>query len=96
MKIAIIGTGVSGLLTARLLCGEHDVSVFEAANYAGGHANTVECETLGRRFAVDTGFMVFNRRTYPNFCRLLELLEITSQPSDMSFSVQCEKTGLEY
>ena len=97
MRIAIIGTGISGSLVARLLATRHDVTVFEANNYAGGHANTVD--VVGwrrRRFPVDTGFMVFNRRTYPNFCRLLELLEITSQPSDMSFSVRCAKTGLEY
>lgn len=96
MRIAIIGTGISGSLVARLLSTEHDVTVFEANNYPGGHANTVDVVLDGRRFPVDTGFMVFNRRTYPNFCRLLQLLEITSQPSDMSFSVRCAKTGLEY
>ena len=96
MRIAVIGTGISGSLVARLLAYEHEVTVFEANNYPGGHANTVDVSVEGERFSVDTGFMVFNRRTYPNFCRLLELLEITSQPSDMSFSVRCGKTGLEY
>ena len=96
MRIAIIGTGISGSLVARLLATQHEVTVFEANHYPGGHANTVDVSLAGRRFPVDTGFMVFNRRTYPSFCRLLELLEIRSQPSDMSFSVRCAKTGLEY
>lgn len=95
-RIAIIGTGVSGSVAARLLATRHEVTVFEANDYPGGHANTVDVTVGGREFAVDTGFMVFNRRTYPNFCRLLEFLEVTSQPSDMSFSVRCTKTGLEY
>jgi predicted NAD/FAD-binding protein len=96
MRIAIIGTGISGSLVARLLASRHEVTVFEANSYAGGHANTVEVSVSGDCFPVDTGFMVFNERTYPNFCRLLGLLEIKSQPSDMSFSVRCSKTGLEY
>ncbi len=95
-RIAIIGTGVSGSLAARLLSTEHDVTVFEAQHYVGGHANTVDVELDDTTFAVDTGFMVFNRRTYPHFCRLLDLLGVASQPSDMSFSVQCGRTGLEY
>ncbi len=96
MQIAIIGTGISGSLAARLLSTRHDVTVFEANHYAGGHANTVDISVGGKAFQVDTGFMVFNRRTYPNFCRLLEYLEISSQPSDMSFSVRCSRTGLQY
>ena len=96
MGIAIIGSGISGSLVARILSTAHQVTVFEASGYAGGHANTVDVELDGSTYPVDTGFMVFNRRTYPNFCRLLELLEITSQSSDMSFSVSCEHTGLEY
>ncbi len=96
MRIAIIGTGISGSLVARLLASRHEVTVFETNRYAGGHANTVDASVHGDRFPVDTGFMVFNERTYPNFCRLLGLLEIKSQPSDMSFSVRCSKTGLEY
>jgi predicted NAD/FAD-binding protein len=96
MRIAIIGTGVSGSVAARLLSTRHEVTVFEANDYAGGHANTVDVAVGGQSFPVDTGFMVFNRRTYPNFCRLLEMLEIPSQPSDMSLSVRCAKTGLEY
>jgi len=86
MKVAVIGGGVSGLVTARILCREHDVVVFEAGHYAGGHANSVDVEVGGRRFVADTGFMVFNDRTYPNFCRLLEILDISARDSDMSFS----------
>lgn len=95
-RIAVIGTGISGSLAARLLAARHEVTVFEANDYPGGHANTVDVELAGQVFPVDTGFMVFNRRTYPNFCRLLELLEVPSQPSNMSFSVRCHRTGLEY
>ncbi len=96
MRIAIIGTGISGSLAARLLSTKHLVSVFEANHYAGGHAHTVDVAIAGESFPIDTGFMVFNRRTYPNFCRLLELLEVSSQPSDMSFSVRCSQSGTEY
>ena len=96
MRIAVIGTGVSGNLVARLLSSRHEVTVFEANDFAGGHANTVDVSVEGRQFSVDTGFMVFNERTYPNFCRLLGLLGVDSQPSEMSFSVHCDRTGLEY
>jgi predicted NAD/FAD-binding protein len=96
MRIAIIGTGISGSLTTRLLSTQHDVTVFEANSYPGGHTNTVDVSVFGNQYQVDTAFMVFNRQTYPNFCRLLQLLQIKSQPSDMSFSVRCSKTGLEY
>jgi uncharacterized protein len=96
MRIAIIGSGISGLLTARLLAADHDIHVFEANNYAGGHTNTVSFEVSGRQYAADTGFMVFNDRTYPNFVRLLQILDIPARNSDMSFSVRCDKTGLEY
>ena len=96
MKIAIIGSGISGLLSARLLAADHDIYVFEANNYAGGHTNTVSFEAFGRRYAADTGFMVFNDRTYPNFIRMLEMLDVPARSSDMSFSVRCDKTGLEY
>ncbi|QEG40965.1 NAD(P)/FAD-dependent oxidoreductase [Roseimaritima ulvae] len=96
MRVAVIGTGISGSLAARLLASQHHVTVFEASPYGGGHANTVDVWIDGRCYCLDTGFMVFNRRTYPNFCRLLEMLETPSQLSDMSFSVRCGKTGLEY
>jgi uncharacterized protein len=96
MRIAIIGSGISGLLTARLLAVDHEIHVFEAADYAGGHTNTVSCEVFGRVYAVDTGFMVFNDRTYPHFIRMLQMLDIPARNSDMSFSVRCDRTGLEY
>jgi len=96
MKIAVIGAGISGNVVARLLAAEHDVTLFEAAGYAGGHTNTVSFDAWGRSWQVDTGFMVFNDRTYPNFIRLLQLLDVPAQDSDMSFSVCCARTGLEY
>jgi uncharacterized protein len=96
MKIAIIGSGVSGLLSARLLAVDHDIHVFEGNNYAGGHTNTVSFEAFGHQYAADTGFMVFNDRTYPNFIRMLDMLGVAARDSDMSFSVRCDKTGLEY
>ena len=71
MKIAVVGTGISGLVAARELTRDHEVDVFEAAAYAGGHTNTVDVVEDGRTLAIDTGFIVFNERTYPNFCRLL-------------------------
>jgi uncharacterized protein len=96
MKIAVIGTGISGMLAARLLARDNDLHAFEANNYVGGHTNTVTFEASGKRYAVDTGFMVFNDRTYPNFIRMLGLLGISGRWSDMSFSVRCDKSGLEY
>ncbi len=96
LKIAIIGTGISGMVAAWLMHRRHDITVFEANNYVGGHTNTVRVEQAGQTYAVDTGFIVFNERTYPNFCRLLDRLGVASQESEMSFSVQCERTGLEY
>ncbi|MGB6044227.1 MAG: FAD-dependent oxidoreductase, partial [Pirellulales bacterium] len=96
MKIAIVGTGISGNLIARLLAADHDVHLFEAAGRVGGHTHSQDIEAFGRTYTVDTGFMVCNDRTYPNFLRLLELLEIPTRPSDMSFSVRCDRTGLEY
>lgn len=96
MKIAIVGTGISGMVAACLLHQDHEITVFEAADYIGGHTNTLEVQLDGRTYAVDTGFIVFNDWTYPNFVRLLNRLGVASQPSDMSFSVKCERTGLEY
>jgi predicted NAD/FAD-binding protein len=87
MKIAIIGAGISGLTCAHLLHREHDVQVFEAGDYAGGHSHTVDVETASGCYAVDTGFIVFNDRNYPNFERLLSELDVATQPSTMSFGV---------
>jgi predicted NAD/FAD-binding protein len=96
MKIAVVGTGIAGMVAAYRLCRDHDVTVFEARDRLGGHTHTVGVEQDGERYAVDTGFIVFNDRTYPNFVRLLDELGVASQPSSMSFSVRCERTGLEY
>ena len=96
MKIAIVGTGISGNLAARLLWQEHEVAVYEAAPSLGGHTRTLDVAAFGRTWRVDTGFMVYNERTYPNFCRLLRLLGVEGQETDMSFSVRCERSGLEY
>jgi uncharacterized protein len=71
MKIAIIGSGISGLTCAYLLNRQHDITVFEASDWVGGHSHTVDVEVKGERFAIDTGFIVFNDWTYPNFIRLL-------------------------
>ena len=87
MKIAIIGTGISGLTAAYLLHRHHDISVYEANNYIGGHTATVDVEIEGRRHAVDTGFIVYNDWTYPNFIKLMERLEVESQCTEMGFSV---------
>jgi predicted NAD/FAD-binding protein len=96
MRIAVIGSGISGMVAAYLLCQEHDVVVFEANDYIGGHTNTIDVGRNGVNYRVDTGFIVFNKENYPNFVKLMERLGITYQPSTMSFSVQCERTGLEY
>lgn len=96
MKVAVIGSGISGMLVAYLLCEEHDVTLFEANEKLGGHTNTVRVSLEGRDYDVDTGFIVFNDWTYPNFIKLMDRLGVASQPSSMSFSVTCEKTGLEY
>ncbi len=96
MKLAIVGAGVSGLTSAWLLSRSHDITVFEAADWIGGHTHTVDVERDGRSWPIDTGFIVFNDRTYPGFCRLLQQLEVETLESSMSFSVRCEATGLEY
>ncbi|MSN24699.1 MAG: NAD(P)-binding protein [Geobacter sp.] len=96
MKIAIIGGGISGLTAAHLLCGEHEITLFEANDYLGGHTNTLDLRHEGQQYAVDTGFIVFNERTYPNFIKLLARLDVASQPSVMSFAVDCQVSGLQY
>ncbi len=95
MRIAVIGAGVSGLTCAHMLHREHDIVVYEAADYAGGHAHTVFAETPSGAHAVDTGFIVFNDRNYPGFERLLAELDVATQPSQMSFGVS-DGRGFEY
>jgi predicted NAD/FAD-binding protein len=96
MKIAVIGTGISGMTVASLLHPEHDLTVFEADDYIGGHSHTVDIQVGGNTYAVDTGFIVFNELNYPNFVKLMKKLGVPWQKSSMSFSVKCLKTGLEY
>ncbi len=96
MKIAVIGSGIAGNVAARRLGAAHDVTVFEAASHVGGHTHTHTVEHEGRPVTVDTGFIVFNERNYPNFTALLRELGVASQASEMSFSVQCRGSGLEY
>ncbi len=96
MKLAIVGTGIAGMTAAHLLHPDHDLTIYEAGEYIGGHTNTVDVNLQGTTYAVDTGFIVFNDWTYPNFIALLDRLGVASQPSAMSFSVRCEETGLEY
>ncbi len=96
MKIAIVGTGISGMVSAYLLHREHEITVFEAAGYVGGHTNTIDVNLNGQTYAIDTGFIVFNDWTYPNFIALLKKLGVQSQASEMSFSVTCQRSGLEY
>jgi predicted NAD/FAD-binding protein len=96
MRIAVVGAGVAGLHVAWRLSREHDVTLYEANDYAGGHTATVDVEWEGRTYGVDTGFIVFNDWTYPNFIAMLRELGVAWQPSNMSFSLRCERTGLEY
>ena len=96
MKLAIIGSGISGLVAAYRLHDDHEITVFEANDYPGGHTNTVDLDIDGEQHAIDTGFIVFNDWTYPNFIRLLSELGVASRPTTMSFSVRNDRTGLEY
>lgn len=96
MKIAIIGTGISGMTAAYLLNQEHDIVVFEANEYIGGHTNTIQVEREHGSYAVDTGFIVFNQSTYPNFVKLMKQLGVGWQDSNMSFSLKNKESGLEF
>jgi predicted NAD/FAD-binding protein len=95
-KIAIIGTGISGLTAAYLLSKKHQVTVFEKNAMIGGHTATVDVSLDNEKYAIDTGFIVFNNRTYPNFLALLSEIGIDKQETEMSFSVHNNATGLEY
>lgn len=96
MKIAIIGTGISGLTCGYYLHKQHDITVFEANDYIGGHTATVDVDVDGKSYAVDTGFIVYNDRTYPNFIALMDEIGVEGRPSQMSFSVRNDSSGLEY
>ena len=96
MRIAIVGSGISGLICAHLLGEENEITLFESDSRPGGHVNTVQTKGRTGIFQVDTGFIVFNRENYPNFVRLLEKLKVVSQQTRMGFSVRSENTGIEY
>ena len=96
MKIAIIGSGIAGNTLAHHLHQQHDITVFESNSHIGGHTHTHDIILDGHHHSVDTGFIVFNDRTYPHFIEMLDKIGVQYQPSNMSFSVRCEKTGLEY
>ena len=95
-KIAVVGAGISGLATAWLLAPRHGVTLFEASPSLGGHTNTVDVTVDGVTHPVDTGFLVFNDRTYPNLIRMFEHLGVPSSPSEMSFSVRIGAGELEW
>ncbi|KAG1252944.1 hypothetical protein G6F65_017692 [Rhizopus arrhizus] len=96
MRIAIIGSGIAGLVCAWKLGRDHDVTLYEANDYLGGHTHTHSVEQDGRRYAVDSGFIVHNPVNYPHFTALLDELGVPSQPTTMSFSVHKQASGLEY
>lgn len=98
MKIAIIGSGISGLTAAWLLHRSHEITVFEANDYVGGHTHTIDVDIDGdgEQLAIDTGFIVYNDWTYPNFIQMLERLGVDSLATEMSFSVRCERSRIEY
>ena len=96
MKVAVIGAGISGLTAAYKLAPRCEVTVFESADRLGGHTATVDVTHGGQEWAIDTGFIVFNEWTYPNFIALLKELNVEVQETEMSFSVSCEDSGLEY
>ena len=96
MRIAVVGTGISGLVSAWLLQREHEVTVFEARDRIGGHTNTVDVRVGGASYAIDTGFIVHNDRTYPNLQRIFSELGVRTKATGMSFSVREDRTGLEY
>jgi len=96
MKIAIIGAGISGLTSAYYLQAKHDITVFEQSDRVGGHTATVDIQHQNQHYAIDTGFIVYNDWTYPNFIELMDELNVESQETEMSFSVRCDSNGIEY
>ncbi|NLS11458.1 NAD(P)/FAD-dependent oxidoreductase [Vibrio sp. SM6] len=96
MKIAIIGTGISGLTCGYYLHHQHDITLYEANDYIGGHTATRDVEHQGKSYQIDTGFIVYNDRTYPHFNQLMAQIGVTGTPTQMSFSVRNDSSGLEY
>lgn len=95
-RLAVIGGGIAGLGAAWLLRKRYEVTVFEREGHIGGHSNTVEVEEDGRQIPIDTGFMVFNKVTYPYLLRLFEELRVPIKPTEMSFSVRHDELDIEY
>ena len=95
-RIAIIGSGISGLTCAHILGQKTQVTLFEANDYFGGHTNTVKVPSDGQEHAIDTGFIVFNKRNYPKFTQLIEQINVPYQNSEMSFSFSSKAHRLEY
>lgn len=96
MRIAVVGGGISGLSAAWMLSQQHSVTVFESDRLPGGHSRTIQFSLDGRDYAIDVGFIVYNDRTYPLFMELLQLLGVPGVPTEMSFAVRCDRTGVEY
>lgn len=96
LEIAVIGSGISGLSCAWLLSQSHSVTVYEKAGRIGGHSHTVDVDLGGKRFAVDTGFIVYNETTYPNLTALFDTLEVPTAPTGMSFAVSLDEGAYEY
>ncbi|MFT4655398.1 MAG: putative NAD/FAD-binding protein [Kangiellaceae bacterium] len=95
-RVAIIGTGIAGMTSAYLINQKADITVYEAKHYIGGHTATKDVEVAGRKYSIDTGFIVYNEWTYPNFIKLMKTLGVASQATEMSFSVKNKDSGLEY
>ena len=89
MNIAIIGSGVSGLVSSLILSRKHNVTIFEKNSYLGGHVHTHKLNDVNGIFNVDSGFIVYNENTYPNFIRLMKLLDVETQNTSMGFSYTC-------
>jgi len=96
MKIAVIGSGISGLSAAYYLSKNHHVDLFEKEDHFGGHSNTIDINIEGKKISVDVGFIVFNHQTYPNLINFFDEIDVEIEKSDMSFSVSVENTNYEY
>ena len=96
MKLAIIGSGISGLYCAHALHGKRELELFEAGSHVGGHTHTANARVGGQDYAVGTGFIVHNDRNYPRFTRLMSELGVETRPTEMSFSLSSERSGIEY
>ncbi|MEO6801377.1 MAG: FAD-dependent oxidoreductase [Rhodanobacter sp.] len=96
MRIAVVGSGIAGLASAWLLSRQHEVTLFEANSYFGGHTHTHDVEQAGQRYRIDSGFIVHNPAHYPLLTAMFDQLGVASQPTTMSFSVHSEASGLEY